>query len=118
VLLTDIQVTGYIGTHVADQFLKAGYVVIGTSRTASKAEGVKKYFETTYGPGKFEIYEAGDLQKEGVFDDAVKGNSRAVDISNSSQHINHEVLPTKQMSMLSLMLRLLLLSMPRTRSPT
>ncbi|KAI8577982.1 hypothetical protein K450DRAFT_249352 [Umbelopsis ramanniana AG] len=65
-------VTGYIGTHVADQLLKAGYVVIGTSRTASKAETVKKYFDATYGPGKFEIYEAGDLQQAGVFDDAVK----------------------------------------------
>ncbi|KAG2181508.1 hypothetical protein INT44_008323 [Umbelopsis vinacea] len=65
-------VTGYIGTHVADQLLKAGYVVIGTSRTASKAETVKKYFDATYGPGKFEIFEAGDLQQPGVFDDAVK----------------------------------------------
>ncbi|GAB5593057.1 hypothetical protein Unana1_07957 [Umbelopsis nana] len=65
-------VTGYIGTHVANEFLKAGYVVVGTSRTASKAEAVKKYFDKTYGAGKFEIFEAGDLQQAGVFDDAVK----------------------------------------------
>jgi uncharacterized protein YbjT (DUF2867 family) len=65
--------TGYIGAHVSDQFLKAGYVVVGTSRTKSKAEAVKKYFDKTYGPGKFEIFEAGDLQQEGVFDEAVKG---------------------------------------------
>ncbi|GAB5587558.1 hypothetical protein Unana1_02458 [Umbelopsis nana] len=62
-----VEVTGYIGTHVANEFLKAGYVVEGTSRTASKAEAVKTYFDKTYGAGKFEIFEAG------FFDDAVKG---------------------------------------------
>jgi nucleoside-diphosphate-sugar epimerase len=65
--------TGYIGAHVVDQFLQAGYVVIGTSRSAAKAENIRKYFEEKYGKGRFEIYEAGDLQEEGVFDDAVKG---------------------------------------------
>ncbi|KAG2180185.1 hypothetical protein INT43_003974 [Umbelopsis isabellina] len=64
--------TGYIGTHVVDQFLQAGYIVVGTSRSAAKADNIRKYFEEKYGPGKFEIYEAGDLQQEGVFDGAVK----------------------------------------------
>lgn len=65
--------TGYIGTHIVDQFLQAGYNVVGTSRSAAKADNIQKYFDEKYGPGKFEIYEAGDLQQEGVFDDAVKG---------------------------------------------
>jgi NAD(P)-dependent dehydrogenase (short-subunit alcohol dehydrogenase family) len=65
--------TGYIGAAVADQFIEAGYVVVGTSRTAHKAEAVKEYFNKKYGPGKFEIYESGDLEKEGSFDEAVKG---------------------------------------------
>ncbi|KAH8549331.1 hypothetical protein BGW37DRAFT_429468 [Umbelopsis sp. PMI_123] len=64
--------TGYIGTHVADQFLKAGYTVVGTSRTAAKAQKVKIYFDKKYGTGKFEVYETGDLAKDGVFDNAVK----------------------------------------------
>jgi len=51
--------------------LKAGYTVIGTSRTASKAAYVKNYFDKTY-PGKFSIYESGDLEKAGAFDEAVK----------------------------------------------
>jgi hypothetical protein len=103
---------------VADQLLKAGYVVIGTSRTASKAEGVKKYFNATYGPDKFKIYEAGDLQQAGVFDDAVKGKARAVKIPNFPMCINHELLPMKQMSRLLLMLRLPLHFLPRTLTPT
>jgi len=64
--------TGYVGATVADQFIQAGYIVVGTSRSAHKAEAVKKYFDATYGPGKFEIYES-DLEKEGAFDAAVKG---------------------------------------------
>ncbi|CAO3667518.1 unnamed protein product [Umbelopsis vinacea] len=63
--------TGYVGATVADQFIQAGYIVVGTSRSAHKAEAVKKYFDATYGPGKFEIYES-DLEKEGAFDAAVK----------------------------------------------
>ncbi|KAG2177506.1 hypothetical protein INT44_008017 [Umbelopsis vinacea] len=64
--------TGYVGAQVADQFLKAGYVVVGTSRTAAKAQGVKNYFDDKYGAGKFEVYETGDLVKDGAFDGAVK----------------------------------------------
>ncbi|KAJ2963815.1 hypothetical protein NQZ79_g1291 [Umbelopsis isabellina] len=71
--------TGYIGAHVVDQFLQAGYHVIGTSRSAAKAENIRKYFEK-YGKGKFEIYEARDLQEEGVFDDAVKGKLATRDV--------------------------------------
>jgi len=65
-------VTGYVAAGVADQFLQAGYVVIGTSRNAVKAEAVNNYFVTKYGASKFQIFEAGDLSKPGVFDDAVK----------------------------------------------
>lgn len=65
--------TGYVGASVADQFIQAGYVVVGTSRTAAKAEALKKFFDSKYGAGKFEIYETGDLAKEGAFDGAVKG---------------------------------------------
>ncbi|CAO3671509.1 unnamed protein product [Umbelopsis ramanniana] len=64
--------TGYVGAQVADQFLNAGYVVVGTSRTAAKAQNVKNYFDKKYGTGKFEVYETGDLVKDGAFDGAVK----------------------------------------------
>lgn len=65
-------VTGFIGAHVTDQFLKAGYSVIGTSRKASRAQKVKDYFDQKYGAGKFEVAEVGDLEDEGAFDDLVK----------------------------------------------
>ncbi|GAB5585111.1 methylglyoxal reductase (NADPH-dependent) gre2 [Umbelopsis nana] len=70
VLVTGI--TGFIGAHVGDQFLKAGYTVIGTSRKASRAQKLKDYFTEKYGAGKFEVAEVGDLEDAGAFDDLVK----------------------------------------------
>ena len=64
-------VTGFIGAHVADQFLQAGYVVVGTTRKAHKADKLKQYFLNKYGK-KFEVYESGDIEQEGAFDNAVK----------------------------------------------
>lgn len=64
-------VTGFIGAHVADQFLQAGYTVVGTSRKAHKADKVKQYFLNKYGE-RFEVYESGDIEQEGAFDNAVK----------------------------------------------
>lgn len=69
--------TGYIGAHVVDQFLQAGFVVVGTSRSAIKAQKTESYFKNRYGDGRFEIYEAGDLEEKGVFDEAVKGKVNA-----------------------------------------
>jgi nucleoside-diphosphate-sugar epimerase len=65
-------VTGFIATHVADQLLKAGYSVTGTARSQAKAEPVQALFEK-YGADKFKIIITGDLEKEGAFDEAVKG---------------------------------------------
>jgi uncharacterized protein YbjT (DUF2867 family) len=70
--------TGYLGAAVAEQFIQDGYVVVGSARTLSKAENVKNFFDKKYGSGKFEIYASGDLEKEGAFDDAVKGTAHLI----------------------------------------
>ncbi len=38
-------VNGYIASHIADQFLEAGYRVRGTARSASKAQPLADVFE-------------------------------------------------------------------------
>ncbi|OZJ04763.1 hypothetical protein BZG36_01839 [Bifiguratus adelaidae] len=63
-------VTGFIASHVAKQLLEKGHTVIGTARTASKADFLKKQF-TQYGD-KFQIVEVKDVQHEGAFDEVVK----------------------------------------------
>ncbi|KAF2766176.1 aldehyde reductase II [Teratosphaeria nubilosa] len=81
VLVTDVN--GYIASHVAFQFLEAGYRVRGTSRTKQKSDYLVELFEKKFGPGKFEVVEVhalfhsirSKLQEihDGAFDEAVKG---------------------------------------------
>lgn len=52
---------GFVGSHVADQFLKHGYKIRGTVRDAKKNAWVSRYFEGKYGNGRFELVELQDL---------------------------------------------------------
>jgi nucleoside-diphosphate-sugar epimerase len=65
------RVNGFIGAHVANQFLQAGYAVLGTSRKVAKAQRFKDVF-SQYGEDKFQIVELADLEDEGAFDELVK----------------------------------------------
>jgi len=71
VLVTGI--SGFLGSHVADQFLEAGYRVRGTAREVSKVDAIKKTFDSKYGVGKVEVVAVPDITVEGAFDEAVKG---------------------------------------------
>ena len=64
---------GYIGSHAVDQFLAAGYKVRGTVRSESKGVWVKELFDKKYGPNRFELAIVPNMDKEGAFDDALKG---------------------------------------------
>ena len=75
VLVTGIN--GHIGSHIANEILKAGYKVRGTARTIEKAADVKKVFDERYGSGKVEIVAVKDMAQAGAFDEAIKGLSIA-----------------------------------------
>lgn len=64
--------TGYIAAHASQQLLEQGYKVRGTARdpNSDKSSHLKELFKG-YGD-KFTIVKAGDLEENGVFDDAVK----------------------------------------------
>ena len=64
---------GFIGSHVADQFLAAGYRVRGTVRSESKGLWLKELFDKKYSSGKFEIAIVPDMTLKGAFDDATEG---------------------------------------------
>lgn len=66
-------VNGYIGSHVADQLLEAGYHVRGAVRSTSKADWLYELFDKKYGKGKFEAVEVPDMVADGAYDEAVKG---------------------------------------------
>lgn len=66
-------VNGYIGSHIADQLLEAGYRVRGTTRNLEKVKGLNALWEQKYGTGKVEVVVVPDMATEGAFDEAVKG---------------------------------------------
>jgi len=67
--------TGFIGSHVTDQALAAGYKVRGTTRNKDKAAWAEKLFSEKYGQGKFELVEVKDMQSPGAFDGVCDGES-------------------------------------------
>ncbi|KAL8920774.1 MAG: hypothetical protein Q9208_006104 [Pyrenodesmia sp. 3 TL-2023] len=71
VLVTGI--SGYIGSHVADQLLQAGYRVRGTVRDESKGKLVRELFAEKYGDDRIETVIVADMAQAGAFDEACKG---------------------------------------------
>lgn len=67
-------VSGLIGSHVADQALAAGYKVRGTTRSVAKNAWVADYFQRKYGAESFGLIEVSDMEAEGAFEDATRGN--------------------------------------------
>jgi nucleoside-diphosphate-sugar epimerase len=66
-------VSGFVGSHVADQLLSANYKVRGTSRDVEKNAWLVPLFERKYGPGKFELACVPDLTQNGAFDKVLQG---------------------------------------------
>jgi nucleoside-diphosphate-sugar epimerase len=66
-------VNGYIGSHLADQLMEAGYRVRGTTRNISKVQGLKVLWEKKFGKDRFEMVTVADMSHDGAFDEAVKG---------------------------------------------
>ena len=64
---------GFIGSHVSDQLLAAGYRVRGSVRSESKGLWLKALFDNKYGGDKFEIAIVPDMTLKGAFDDAMDG---------------------------------------------
>lgn len=66
-------VNSFIGSHIADQLLLAGYKVRGAARDASKLKWVQDVSDKKYGPGKFEGAVVPNMSAEGAYDEAAKG---------------------------------------------
>jgi uncharacterized protein YbjT (DUF2867 family) len=64
---------GFIGTHVVEAFLTAGYKVRGTARSVAKISTLQAMWDKKYGAGAFEVVIVEDFANPGAFDDAIKG---------------------------------------------
>ena len=67
-------VNGYIGSHVADQLLSAGYKVRGTVRSNEKGKIIAEALERRHGSKNgFSYIIVEDMSTEAAFHDAVQG---------------------------------------------
>lgn len=67
---------GFIGSHIADQLIHAGYRVRGTARDKSKTAWLEELFDEKYGKGKFESIVVEDMAQPGAYDQACEGKDR------------------------------------------
>jgi len=74
--------TGFIGAHVVEELVAAGYKVRGTSRSKDKAQFLLNYVEKTYGSGKLEIADVPDMIADGAYDEAVLGVAGIVHLAS------------------------------------
>ncbi|KAK7041958.1 hypothetical protein VNI00_008940 [Paramarasmius palmivorus] len=72
-------VTGYVASHVAQKALDSGYLVRGTVRSQTKADGIKELF-SVYGD-KFETAIVPDITTEDL-SDALQGVSAVIHIAS------------------------------------
>ncbi|KDN59917.1 putative NAD dependent epimerase/dehydratase [Colletotrichum sublineola] len=88
-------VNGYLGSHIADQFLHYGYNVRGVVRDTIKSSWLCDLFEGKYGKGRFELSEVPDMTAEGAYDEVVKGASAFIQVAACVRpSLNpHEVIP-------------------------
>jgi nucleoside-diphosphate-sugar epimerase len=74
--------TGYIGSHVVEELLAAGYKVRGTSRSKDKAAYLPDLMDEKFGKGNLEIVEVPDMIAGDAYTDAVKGVSGIVHLAS------------------------------------
>ncbi|CAG8958193.1 hypothetical protein HYFRA_00000545 [Hymenoscyphus fraxineus] len=72
---------GYVGSHVVNKFLEAGYRVRGTTRDLKKLQGIIGTWETQYGKDRFEAVVVPDMSVEGAFDASMQGASAVVHVA-------------------------------------
>ncbi|OAA66939.1 NAD dependent epimerase/dehydratase [Niveomyces insectorum RCEF 264] len=89
-------VNGFIGSHVANQFVHYGYKVRGTVRDTAKNAWISTYFDKTYGPGNFELVSVPDMTVEGAYAEAAKGVAAVVHVASvmSFDPDPNKVIPT------------------------
>ncbi|KAG7127552.1 JmjC domain-containing protein E like [Verticillium longisporum] len=74
--------SGFIGSHIVDQVLAAGYKVRGTTRNLQRSAWMSDFFAKQYGTEKFELVQVPDMDVDGAFDDAVAGASGFIHVAN------------------------------------
>ncbi|KAF5573254.1 aldehyde reductase [Fusarium pseudocircinatum] len=87
---------GFLGSHIADQFLSNGYEVCGTVRDCEKNAWLVDLFKKRHPERVFKLVKVSDLTAEGAFTEALKGVSAVVHTASvvTFEANPHNVIPT------------------------
>lgn len=66
-------VSGFVGSHIADQLLSGGYNVRGITRDAAKTSWIASLFEKKHGPNRFQLYTVPNIVEANAFAVVLKG---------------------------------------------
>ncbi|GJN86896.1 NAD dependent epimerase/dehydratase [Purpureocillium lilacinum] len=69
---------GFVGSHVADQFLQRGFKVRGVVRDRARSAWLAQLFHNKYGRDSFDLFPVADMATEGAFSEAAAGVSTIV----------------------------------------
>ncbi|KAF4952435.1 hypothetical protein FSARC_12630 [Fusarium sarcochroum] len=69
---------GFLGSHVADQFLLHGFKVRGTVRDLEKNKWLATFFGAKYGTENFELVRVQNMAENGAFESVIKGISAII----------------------------------------
>ncbi|KAM0553255.1 hypothetical protein ACHAPJ_007544 [Fusarium lateritium] len=75
-------VNGFIGSHIANEFLERGYNVRGTVRNVSQSAWIKDLFVQQYGKERFSLVPVADLTSPHALEEAVKGVAAVVHVAS------------------------------------
>ncbi|CAK1360030.1 Aldehyde reductase 2 [Cercospora beticola] len=94
--------SGYIGSHVVNEALAAGYKVRGTARSQEKAENTKKIFNNN---PDYSTTIVEDFQHDGTFDEAVKGVNAVIHVASDTSfgYDPNDVIPSTKAGVLSIL---------------
>ena len=73
--------TGYVASHIVNEFLALGYKVRGAARNEEKAARTHKLW-AKYGSSNYETVIVPDMSVDGAFDEAVNGVSAVVHVAS------------------------------------
>lgn len=87
--------TGYIGSHVVEELIVAGYEVRVTTRAVDKAKFLIDLIEEKFGQNHLEVFAVPDMVAEDAYDEAIKGVAGVVHLATvvTFSAVPEEVIP-------------------------
>ncbi|KAF2209523.1 hypothetical protein CERZMDRAFT_70011 [Cercospora zeae-maydis SCOH1-5] len=94
--------SGYIGSHVVNEALAAGYKVRGTARSEEKAENTKKIFNNNQ---NYSTAIVEDFQHDGAFDEAMEGVHAVIHVASDTTfgYDPNDVIPPTRAGVVSIL---------------